>query len=77
MTYEVQIYTLCDGWVNTWLVDDEEGQSAPETFASQEDAQAALDEFLGEIAEEISIGQRAPDEGYDHAEFRVVKAGAR
>lgn len=76
MTYEVQHFTLCDGWVNTWHIENPDGSSTPETFPTQEAAQDALDEFLDEIAEEITVGQRRPDEDYDRDEFRVAKAGA-
>lgn len=71
--YEVQQFTLCDGWVNTWRIEHADGSSEPETFASEHEAQAALDEFLAEIEAEIASGERAPDEGYDRDEFRVVK----
>ena len=76
MTYEVQQYTLCDGWVNTWSFTDENDLTQPETFETRKEAQAALDEFLGEISEEIEMGWRAADNGYDPSEFRVVKVGA-
>jgi hypothetical protein len=36
--YEVQTYTLCDGWINTWTVDDK-----PETFECYEDAIQAIE----------------------------------
>lgn len=65
--YEVQHHTLCDGWVNTWTVDDR-----PQTFATEADAQAALDEFLREITEEIEYGEREEHAGYDAAEFRIM-----
>ncbi len=76
MTYEIQTYTLCDGWVNTWMVIGEDGSASPETFPTKIAAQDALDEFLAEIAEEIAIGQRSADEGYDAEDFRITKAGA-
>lgn len=74
--YEVQTFTLCDGWTNTWSVPEQAGEDTfteiPETFATRAEAQAALDQFLAEIQEEIASGQRAPDEGYDPEEFRIV-----
>lgn len=76
MTYEVQTYTLCDGWVNTWHI-EENGIVSPETFPTRAAAQAALDEFFTEIAEEIAVGQRASDAGFDRSEFRVAKVGER
>jgi|CXWL01.1.fsa_nt_gi hypothetical protein len=78
--YEVQTFTLCDGWINTWSVSEQAGDDTfteiPETFPTCAEAQAALDEFLAEIQEEIASGQRAPDEGYDPEEFRIVPVTA-
>lgn len=65
--WEIQIYTICGGWVNCWSLDD-----VPETFVSREAAQAALDEFLEDIAGEIASGDRLPDESYDPDDFRIV-----
>ena len=76
MRYEIQTFTLCDGWVNTWTVHHGDRTSAPETFTTKEEAQAALDEFFADIQEEIDAGQREPDEGYDREEFRIMPAGA-
>lgn len=75
MRWEIQQYTLCDGWANTWTVHHDDGRSEPETFASHREAQDALDEFLIEIDEEIEAGQRAPDEGFSDEEFRIVRVG--
>ena len=72
MAYEVQHHTLCDGWVNDWIVYDENDIGTPETFETYAAAEAALDEFFADIADEIAAGQRAPDEGYDRTEFRIV-----
>ena len=71
-SYEVQHYTLCDGWVNTWTISDGNHDSVPHVFATREEAQAELDEFLRDIQSEIASGDRAPDEGYDASEFRIV-----
>lgn len=64
--YAVLHYTLCDGWTNTWSVNDQ-----PMTFDSVEEAQAELDEFLADIQSEIDSGDRAPDEGYSQDEFKI------
>jgi hypothetical protein len=71
MAYEVQTYTLCDGWINTWSV-EEDGISYPETFASRKEAEAALD-VMADIQAEIDAGERAPDEGYSCEEFAIVE----
>ena len=75
MSYEIQQYTLCDGWVNTWQLHHEDGTIEPETFATIDDAQAALGEFFTEIADEIAAGQRPADNGYDCDDFRIVEGG--
>lgn len=72
--YEVQTYTLCDGWVNCWTVYEEgDRDGKPQTFESEAAAQAELDGFLSDIQEQIDSGERAPDEGYDPEDFRVVE----
>lgn len=75
--YEVQHFTLCDGWINTWSYSAEilKGRfiEFPETFASREEAREALDEFLADIQEEIHAGQREADEGYDPDDFRIAE----
>jgi|CXWL01.1.fsa_nt_gi hypothetical protein len=75
--YEVQTWTLCDGWINTWSIIEEAGDNIftdiPETFPTREEAQQALDEFLSDIQSEIDTGQRSADEGYDAEDFRIVQ----
>lgn len=74
--YEIQTFTLCDGWINTWFVVEESGDDTytevPETFATEAEARQAVAEFLAEITAEIEAGQRAPGEGYDAEDFRIV-----
>lgn len=70
LKYEVQMFTICDGWVNTWLV-EEDGISEPETFNSLTDAWHAVFEFIEETNDEIVLGQREPDNSYDITDFRV------
>ncbi|WP_106754590.1 hypothetical protein [Pannonibacter carbonis] len=76
MSYEVQQFTLCDGWTNTWTVLLEDGSSVPETFATRAEAEAALAEFLADIADAVAAGYMEPDGGYSEAGFRIVKAGS-
>jgi hypothetical protein len=70
--YEVQTWTLCDGWINTWSICEEAGD-IPETFATREETYAALCEFLADIQAEIDAGQRSADEGYDADDYRVAE----
>ena len=61
--YEVQHYTLCDGWINTWSDYDEDGNETPSTYDSFEDALNELDSFLDdeqEAFEEGNIESPAP-----------------
>ena len=73
--YEVQTWTLCDGWINTWSINEEAADNRftdrPETFATRQEAQEALDEFLADIQSEIHAGQRDADDGYDPEGFRI------
>jgi hypothetical protein len=68
MPYEVQHYTLFYGWVNTWSYAEADGVMQPETFATADEAQAALDEFFEDLEEEVAAGQMAP---HDRDAFRV------
>jgi hypothetical protein len=69
--FEVQHNTYCQSWTNTWLDND----NGPITYATREQAEAALAEFLSEIAEEIASGEREEDNGYGAEDFRVVEVG--
>lgn len=73
MSWEIETYTLCDGWVNTWTVAEGNGAEVAQTFATRAEAEAAMAEFLAEIEEEIANGLRQPDEGHDEEDYRVVK----
>lgn len=64
--WEVQILTLCDGWVNTWSDDNDK----PITFSSQEEAQQELDEWLKDWNSDPDV------EPYDPEDFRVVPCKA-
>jgi len=69
--FEVQQITICDGWVNTWINWDDNGNATPETFKSFDDAVIALDEYLSDIEWEYKNGNL--DSIYDRSEFRIVK----
>lgn len=69
--YEVQTYTLCDGWINCWSVDE-----TPHTFATRQEAEKELREHLADIKQEILDCERELDEGYDEGEFQIVECAA-
>ena len=56
--YEVQTYTLCDGWTNTWRVNDE-----LEFFDSFGEAVNELDDYL-QYLDDNQID-------YNRAEYRI------
>lgn len=64
--FEVQEYTLCDGWVNTWS--DDNGAT---TFDSREQAEIELEWFLQDIAMEVAEGNMA--DMVDRDTFRIVE----
>ena len=69
--FEVQHYTLCDGWVNTWSIESEDGSTLPEHFDSFADALASLDDFLAD--EQDAFEQGYIESPYDRDEFRIVE----
>lgn len=69
--YEVQHYTLCEGWINSWRI-CEDGEDIPHIFDTEAEAQAELNEFFVDIANDIKHGEREPNEGYDQEEFKIV-----
>lgn len=58
---------FCNGWQNTWSSDGE-----PESFATYNEADAAIDEFLKCVAEEVEDGDRAHDEIYGREDFQIT-----
>jgi len=58
--FEVQTYTFCDGWINTWLEDDK-----LRTFPSEQAANQALDEFFDDVKE--------AGLDYSRDDYRVVR----
>ena len=69
--YEVQHYTLCDGWINTWSDYDEDGNETPSTYDSFEDALNELDSFLDDEQEAFEEGNI--ESPCDRDEFRIVE----
>ena len=65
--FEVQEYTLCDGWVNTWTFDD----GKPSYYQTRKDAELALSWFLQDCQEEVEAGNMA--DVPDGDTFRIVE----
>ena len=69
--YEVQEWTLCDGWTNTWLTYDDKGNEVPSTFKTKEDAQAELDDFFYQCEQAVKDGNM--EDVPDREDFQIVK----
>ena len=71
MTYEVQHFTLCDGWINCWTIENPDGSTELEYFDSFEQALEYLDGFLEDEQMEYEAGNI--ESPYERDEFRIVK----
>ena len=69
--WELQNWTFADGWINTSTEENEKGEEVPLVFNTRAEAQAELDEFMGEITDQISSGEREAEHGYDWDDFRI------
>ena len=69
--YEVQHYTFCDGWINTWTICDDEVNEIPERFQSYDEALIALNEHLDDMKFEYQIGNL--DTCYHASDYRIVQ----
>jgi hypothetical protein len=69
--FEIQHYTLCDGWINCWSYEDDDGETIPTTYDTFEEAQQELSDFLNDSEYEYQIGNI--DTRYDASEYRIVQ----
>ena len=72
--YEVQEYTLCDGWINTWTTYDDDGNEVPSQFTSEQGAKEELEDFFYQCREAVEDGNM--EDVPDREDFRVVKVEA-
>ena len=66
MTYEVQTYTLCGGWINIWT---EDGNTLV-TFDTLEAAQEELKGYLEDLAHFVKTGDLAD---YNPKDYKIEK----
>ncbi len=71
MSWEVLTRTICDGFVNTWTVSEHGQEPRPEIFATREDAEQALAEFIAESMAAAEAGDL--EDAPDPADYKVVK----
>ena len=74
--WELQNWTFVDGGINTSTEENEKGEEVPLVFNTRAEAQTELDDFMGEIADQIESGEREPDHGYDQNDWRIREVGA-
>ena len=55
-----------------FITEDKNGNVIPLVFRTYDEAQAELDDYLGEVQDQIDSGEREPNHGYDANEFRVI-----
>jgi hypothetical protein len=70
LKWEVQHFTLLDGFVNTWT-EEFDGEELPIYFDTEQEAEQAIDVFLADVEMEIRFGWRDAEAGYNPSEFRV------
>lgn len=76
MAWEVQHYTLADGWINTWsecvgedLYAEELWQ--PVQFDTRDEAEAALAEFFADIDHALRCGDIVLEHAPARTEYRI------
>jgi hypothetical protein len=74
MRYQIETFSLADGWVNTWTEPAERRDNIyperPVTFATHLEAVAALNVYWVDLQHQVAMGDVMP---YDRDDFRVVQ----
>ena len=65
--YQIETFTLCDGWLNTWQ--DQDG--TPVVFTTELAAVDELNEFLEDTKDAFECGHL--DSPYQAADYRIKK----
>ena len=71
MRFEVQHYTLGDGWTNCWTTTTQEGLEMPTVFKTYTQALNALTEHLADQLDSYSKGLM--DTKYDINQYRIME----
>ena len=69
--YEVQEFTLCDGYINNWSYTDDNGETVKTTFDTREDAEWALNGFIADCIIEVNAGEM-PD-APEYSDYKIVE----
>jgi hypothetical protein len=65
MSYQIETYTLCQGWINIWSDDD-----VPVIFDTYTAASAELAEYLAELAHAVKVGHL---DDYNPDDYRIME----
>ena len=68
--WEVQTYTLCDGWVNCWSIEEDGQPAKPETFTTREAASKALREHIADCI--LSVHDGDMEDAPSLEDFQIV-----
>lgn len=71
--YEVQHYTLVDGWVNCWTTYDENDNETPTTYDTFDEAKDDLDDLFWEQDYEVTAGIMEPEHRHSDDQYRIVR----
>jgi hypothetical protein len=69
--FEVQHYTLCNGWINCWTETNEEGVETPSIYTTYTEALEALTDFFAQEHEAFVEGNI--ESMYDINDFRIME----
>ena len=69
--FEVQTYAVCDGWVNCWT----EGEGVRQTYATKEEAENEIDEFI--VDQNIAVFNGHITDAASSDEYRVREVEAK
>jgi len=69
MRYEVQTWTLGDGWINCWSHMDSQGDTTPVRFKTYKEALKELNSYLTSQSAAVACGDMA--EEYSIHDFRI------
>ena len=67
MRYQIETFTICDGWGNSWRDDS----ATPVTFASYDKALKALNNHYDELTEDVESGFIEP---YNFSDFSISES---
>lgn len=70
--FEVQHYTLVDGWVNCWTTYDETDGEYPTTYETFNAAIFDLDDMFDEQDYEVTLRIMEPEHRHSEDEYRIV-----